>query len=293
VDVAGRLARAFAALPADTTRVLDRITARLGVSIGTSGIRVALAHRPAAPALDADQARQLISELLDVPAALHAEDDGLTVVCFDEFQDLLTADGQLDGLVRSVIQHHGDAAAYVYAGSAPSLIASLFSDRERPLYGQARPLELPPLPPAETARDISAALTADGLRAGPEVAQIVGFGGGHPQRTMLLAHHLYNLLADGVDDRLAPRALELALAETEDVHQAVWDALDRPSRAVALALADGQAPTGSRAAAEHRIARSTLQAALAKLVRAQQHVVRDESGPRLLDPLFAEWLRRR
>jgi hypothetical protein len=77
------------------------------------------------------------------------------------------------------------------------------------------------------------------------------------------------------------------------VHQAVWDALDRPSRAVALALADGQAPTGSRAAAEHRIARSTLQAALAKLVRAQQHVVRDESGPRLLDPLFAEWLRRR
>jgi len=228
-----------------------------------------------------------------VPAALHAEDGELTVVCFDEFQDLLTADGRLDGLVRSVIQHHGDAAAYVYAGSAPSLIAELFSDRERPLYGQARPLELPPLPEAETVRDVSVLLEADGLPAGPEVAQIVRFAAGHPQRTMLLAHHLYNLRAEGVAQGLAHEALERALVETQDVHQAVWDALDRPSRAVVLALADGQAPTGSRVAAEHRMPRSTLQAALAKLVAAQQHAVRDAGGPRLLDPLLAEWLRRR
>lgn len=293
VDVAGRLSRAFAALPADATRTLERLTSRLGITIGTGGITVGLSRRPAAPALDADQARTVIAELLDLPAALHAEDGGLTVVCFDEFQDLLTADGQMDGLVRSVIQHHGEAAAYVYAGSAPSLIASLFSDRERPLYGQARPLELPPLPGAEAARDISAVLGADGLPVGPEVAQIVAFAAGHPQRTMLLAHHLYNLLADGREDRLAHEALKRALHETHDVHQAVWDTLDRPSRAVVLALADGQAPTGSRVAGEHRIPRSTLQTALGKLVAAQQHAVRADGAPRLLDPLFAEWLRRR
>jgi uncharacterized protein len=44
------------------------------------------------------------------------------VVCLDEFQDLLVADDALDGLVRSVIPHHGQAAAYVFAGGQPSLM---------------------------------------------------------------------------------------------------------------------------------------------------------------------------
>jgi uncharacterized protein len=116
------------------------------------GIRVSLA--PAAARSPADEARAALLELLEVPLGLHQADGGLTVVCLDEFQDLLVADDALDGLVRSVIQHHGDAASYVFAGSQSSLMQLLFTDRERPFYGQARPLELPPLPLDEAARDI-------------------------------------------------------------------------------------------------------------------------------------------
>jgi hypothetical protein len=100
-----------------------------------------------------NEARVALLELLDVPLRLHEAGGGLTVVCMDEFQDLLVADA-LDGLVRSVIQHHGEAAAYVFAGSQPSLMRALFSDHERPFYGQARPLELPRLPVAEATADI-------------------------------------------------------------------------------------------------------------------------------------------
>jgi hypothetical protein len=107
---------------------------------------------------------------------------------------------------------------------------------------------------------------------------------------MLLAHHLYNLLADGHDGALAEIALERALEETADAHQAVWEALDRPDRAVAVALADGFSPTGQRAAREHAITRSSMQRALSRLLSDQQLLI---AGPRLLDPLFAEWLRRR
>ena len=177
--------------------------------------------------------------MLDVPRGLHEQDGGLTVVCLDEFQDLLVADDSLDGLFRSVIQHHAGAGAYVFAGSQPSLMRALFSDRERPFYAQARPLELPVLPADEAARDIEALLTADG----PEP---------------------------------------------------VWDSLGRTERIVLLALADGQAPTGSTVAAEHRIARSTLQDALERLVADERNVRRDEHGrPYALDPLLGEWLRRR
>jgi hypothetical protein len=47
-------------------------------------------------------------------------------------------------------------------------------------------------------------------------------------------------------------------------------------------------------AGEHRVARSTLREALERLLTDERRVQRDERGaPFLLDPLLAEWLRRR
>lgn len=293
-DAAARLAIAYEVLPADPGRSVARWRSRLGISATLGPVGAQLAPRPARPI---DDARTALLELLDLPRALAEADGDLTVVCFDEFQDLLVADDGLDGVVRSVIQHHGEAAAYVFAGSQPSLMRSLFSDQERPFFGQARPLELPPLPVAEAAADIARVLDDAGLLegAGAAVDEILAFTGGHPQRTMLLAHHLHDVLDSETDvDDPAREALELSLRETHDAHQAVWDALPRIERVVCLALADGQAPTGTRVAEEHRLARSTLQDALDRLVADGRQVHRAGDGtPGLLDPLLAEWLRRR
>jgi hypothetical protein len=292
-DVAARVAAAFSVLPNDPRRSVRRWAARLGISAQLAGVKLSLA--PSAVRPPADEARAALLELLDVPLRLHEQDGGLTIVCLDEFQDLLVADDSLDGLFRSVIQHHGGAASYVFAGSQPSLMRALFSDRERPFYGQARPLELPVLPADEAAWDVESLLAGDGLEADDVVDELLAFTGGHPQRTVLLAHHLYNVL-DSLQppEEPAAAAIELALAETRDAHQAVWDGLGRVERIVLMALADGQAPTGSRMAGEHRVARSTLQDALERLLADERNVARDERGrPYLLDPLLGEWLRRR
>jgi hypothetical protein len=292
-DAAARFAEAFARLPDDPRRSAKRWTARFGVDVSLPGVRLSIA--PSNERTTADEARAALLELLDVPVGLHQADGGLTVICLDEFQDLLVADDALDGLLRSAIQHHGPAASYLFAGSQPSLMRMLFSDRERPFYGQARPLELPMLPVDEAAGDIADLLAADGLDGGIAVDELLQFTRGHPQRTVLLAHHLYNLLDGGTPtSEAAAEAVALAIAETGDSHQAVWDSLSRVERVVVLTLAGGGAPSGSRVASEHRTPRSTLQDALARLLADEQHVHRDESGrPRLLDPLFAEWLRRR
>ncbi len=292
-DVAARVAQAFGELPTDPRRIVRRWAARLGVTARLPGVNVSFASAATRP--PGDEARAALLELLDVPLGLHEADGGLTVICLDEFQDLLVADDSLDGLVRAAIQHHGRAAAYVFAGSQPSLMRALFSDRERPFYGQARPLDLPPLPLDEAANDIEASLQADGLSAGRAVDELLAFTGGHPQRTVLLAHHLYNVLdrKERSEDPAA-EALDLAIAETSDAHQAVWDGIGRVERVVLIALADGQAPTGSRLSTEHRIPRSTLQDALERLVAEAQHVHRNRDGrAALLDPLLGEWLRRR
>ena len=292
-DVAARVIAAYSELPTDPTRVVRRWAARFSIDVSVPGVRIGFRQTPPRP--PTDEARAALLQLLDVPRELFEVDKNLTVICFDEFQDLLVADDSLDGLFRSVIQHHGEAAAYVFAGSQPSLMQALFSEYERPFYGQARPLELPPLPVDEAANDIEALITADGLEAGSAIDELLVFTGGHPQRTILLAYHLYDLLDRGQEgDDPAAAAIEVALEETRDAHQALWDALERNERVVLMALGDGRSPVGRTLADEHRIPRSTLQATVDRLVADQRHVQRDADGStHLLDPLLAEWLRRR
>jgi hypothetical protein len=292
-DAAARVIEAYSELPADPNRVVRRWAARFSIDVSVAGVRIGVGQSPPRP--PADEARNALLQLLDLPRVLNQADGELTVVCFDEFQDLLVADDALDGLFRSVIQHHGEAAAYVFAGSQPSLMRALFSEYERPFYGQARPLDLPPLPVDEAANDIEALFTADGLQAGSAIDELLVFTGGHPQRTILLAYHLYNLLDQGEEgDDPAVASIDVALKETRDAHQALWDPLGRNERVVLMALSDGHSPAGRTLANEHRIARSTLQATLDRLLADQRLVQRNADGrPYLLDPLLGEWLRRR
>ena len=182
---------------------------------------------------------------------------------FDEFQDLMVARKDLDGLLRSRIQYHGDAAAYVYAGSAPSMMRELFEGRERPLFGQADPLALGPLPLEAALDDLHRRFEAEQLTPGEALTQLVVFATGHPQRTMLLAYLLADQLALGnsATPALAEAVIDDALERTAPAHQTLWQQLGRSDRNVLAAVADGTAPTSRALAAEHRLGRTTLNAA--------------------------------
>ena len=53
--------------------------------------------------------------------------------------------------LRSHIQHQGEVASYVFAGSEQGLMQELFGAKERPLYGQAVPMRLGRLADADIA----------------------------------------------------------------------------------------------------------------------------------------------
>jgi hypothetical protein len=137
--------------------------------------------------------------LLAMPEMLATERRVLVV--FDEFQDLLTAGDDLDGLVRSHVQHHAGLASYCYAGSQASLLRALFEDRQRPLFGQAREVALSPFPVEEIADWVGERFAAAGrpLPAGSAPALAAA---GHPQRQVLGA------VAEGENRLLAAGSLE-------------------------------------------------------------------------------------
>jgi DNA polymerase III delta prime subunit len=310
-EVCARIASAYARLSDHRIRAhLDGIGSRLGLSLSTSGIGLTVGPRQRAPSYDASL--MATAELLDLPLRLFERDRRPTLVVFDEFQDLLSAGSTLDGLLRSHVQYHGDAATYIYAGSQPSLMRRLFTDRERPLYGQAEPLELTPLPIDDVLLELSERFAQLGEDPGEALAPLVVAAAGHPQRTMLFAHLLHRELgmreAGGTTLRDAPDAeglaladaiIELAVRQTSEGHHAVWDSLSSGKKAVLAAMADEIRPTGSRATERSGLSRATLQSALRELGQDGQHIARNHDGPtaagywRYVDPLFATWVAQR
>jgi hypothetical protein len=174
------------------------------------------------------------------------------------------------------------------------MMRELFDRQERPLFGQADPLTLDPLPIEETIGDLAARFAGEGLDPGDALGELVTFGAGHPQRSMLLAYLLADRLALGeaATPALATAVIDDALERTQPAHLALWGQLGRTERVLLAAVADGIAPTSRALAAEQGIARGTLEAAANRLAD-QGHLRRRPRGTTLVDPLLAEWLRRR
>jgi hypothetical protein len=310
-EVCARIANGYRRLDDHHARShVEGLSSRLGLSLSTSGIGLTIGPRQPAPPYEATL--MATAELLDLPLRLYERDHRATLVVFDEFQDLLTAGPTLDGLLRSHVQYHGDAATYIYAGSQPSLMRRLFTDRERPLYGQAEPLELTPLPVDEVLPEMADRFRQLGEDPGEALAPLMVAASGHPQRTMLLAHLLHRELGlreaggtslpdspDAEGLALADAIVNLALRQTSEGHQAVWDSLSAGKKAVLAAMADDIRPTGSRATERSGFTRATLQSALRELGQDGQHIARNHEGPtpagywRFVDPLFALWVGRR
>jgi hypothetical protein len=292
-DVARRFAAAYAHLDSRWMRAhLAAPLARIGLTLSAAGPGVSLALRPTNT--DASAAETILEQLLDQPRRLWEVDRVPTLVVLDEFQDLLVARNDLDAVLRARIQYHGDVAAYVFAGSEPSMMRELFDVRERPFFAQADPLELGPLPLDQSLADLGARFAAEGLDPGPALADLVVFAGGHPQRTMLLAYLLAERLEQGAEGvpALAAAVVDAAIDRSGAAHEALWRQLGRWDRAVLAAVADGVAPTSRALAREHGVSRRTLDLAAGRLVD-QGHVVRRPRATTLVDPLLAEWLRRR
>ena len=114
-DVTVRLERAYArhlkgAIRARVDQFLQRTG--IGLSLGVTGISARIQLDPKADPLPA------LHALLDLPLRLEQSGGYRALIAFDEFQDVQKVP-DLDGLIRSHIQYHGDVASYVFAGSEP------------------------------------------------------------------------------------------------------------------------------------------------------------------------------
>jgi uncharacterized protein len=244
--------------------------------------------------LGTSDAMQRLADLLDLPRKVLGGTGERTVILFDEFQDFLRAEGGLDGLLRSKIQLHGDAASYVFSGSEQSLLNEYFNSRKRPLFDQARPIVLGPLPSADLGDYISSRFEKTKKDPGEALNLVLDLVRGHPQRAMLVAHHLWECTpANGTATaETFDLALEQVDRETKERFEGTWHALAGTAnkRRVLKALAlSNETLYNRRTLQAFELNKGQAQSGEKGLV-GEGEVVRIDGRPAIVDPLLERWI---
>lgn len=287
-QMAAQIDRAYGSLPrGKLLRAADAVRRRggsFGFSAPVGGASVGVGGREAG--------ETLLLDALSLPARIHEKTGIRLMVAFDEFQVVLKAG--LDGLIRSVIQHHGDGVTYVFCGSHPGMMRELFSNRGRPFYGQATPLEIGRLEREPLADYIAGLFEATGKDAGLGLGPLLDRVDGHPQRAMLMAHLLWNETAPGgeADEEGWNRAVAAAWPYLQEKFEVSWDDTSRIEAGVLETLAAGeQSLTGKRARSEFGLPAGSAAPDAAKRLLDQGVLIRREEGSLTIDdPLFAWWI---
>lgn len=263
-------------------------TMRPSASIGAPGV----AGLQVSPVPEETGTERRLLAVLELPARTYERDGIRTVIVLDEFQDLLSAGAGADALIRSRVQHHGDCASYVFAGSHPSMMATLFDDRARPLYGFARPLALRPLPDDVLGEFISERFASGDRDVGSALELLLDACAGHPQRAMLLAHHLWQITSRGerADEQTWLMAVTAALGELHEAFQRGWDALTTNERRVLEIIATGAPLTAQATLQAHQIGKASALASRDSLVAAGELTEPGAGSARFTDPLYARWI---
>lgn len=285
-EFAVRFERAMGQLSGKVARTVRRLfgAGEVGVSLAPGvGFKATFGRR------DAPDPRSALHELLGALVTA-GETHGGVLLVLDEFQDVAPIEG-LDAILRSHLQHARDVAV-LFAGSRPSLLRALFEDRARPFYGQARLVEVGRLDPATAATIVTDAFDSTGKDAGDGGELLASFVDGHPQRLMLCAHVLWDLVDPGTvaSTEVVGAAFDKVREMTVLEHRAALDSLDRTHRDALRAVAAFGTPYARVVERTLGLGQGSARSALRALL-ADGLVEELESGWRVVDPLLADWIR--
>lgn len=228
--------------------------------------------------------------LLDTLVA--AASDQPTVLVFDEFPGIDRVDGAA-GLLRTKLQHHFQQIGIVFAGSQPSLMRAMFTEKAMPFYAQADLVTIHPFTLRAVTNIIDDGFASTGRDPGGLAAAIHAFAGGHPHRTMQLADAAWRASAPGAT--YTPQVWETALAavraNTDLANESVYSGFGSSEKTVLRLLASNESLFGASAELLG-LSAGSAQNAREKLL-ASGDITEDKGQLVLVDPLFADWMRRR
>lgn len=280
-DLVVRVDAALAETNGPMRRQLGSLAAAASINLGMFKVELA---RPAAQRPDPEGSLHLVLDLL-IQAAISQP----TVIVIDEFSGIAGVKGAA-GLLRTKLQHHVQDIGLLFAGSEPSAMAHMFTDRAQPFYAQADIVEIQPFSVADLDLIITEGFESTDRDPAGLAAQVHQFTGGHPYRAMQLADAAWNLTPpdESVSATCFGEALELVESATSSGLETLFSSFASSEQAVLRARSSdrpifggslelfGSSSGAVSAARDRLIADGTL-----------------DADSNLVDPLLAHWIRRR
>lgn len=284
-DLVLRLERAWAQYTPERLRptvVKILAAARAGVSISGSGFAVAMADSPAADPLSA------LRVILELPTQLAQREGERILIVLDEFQSVAGVP-EAESLIWQHAHQHLDAVSYLFSVGRPDIVPE---SQGRPSGRPVETLRLGRLPATELHEAIKKRFAAGNRDVAGVLDGLLTAGEGHPQRTMLLAHLLWQEVRMGTQatDDHWEATLKMALRLVAPEAQATMSGLSAGQRKVLRAVAEYGTPMAARALRTLGLPKTTAQKATPHLVAAG--LIEEMSrGWRVIDPLLARWIR--
>ena len=273
------------------------VTPEVRIEAGPPGGKLAVSFPGVRTARDA---ARLAEDVFALPGRLAARFGRPLIVALDEFQGIAAFDGgSVEQALRAAVQQQRQVG-YVFAGSEPTLMEQMIGPR-RPFYKAGPVIRLEKIPAEVFADAVEDRFRRTGLTPEPELgAAIVDLAGNLPYDVQRLAHETWDDMIKagarnvGLEDLHA--TLRRLLAEQQTLFEAVWERLTLAQRAVlrAVVLERGTEMLGTDTRVRHRLGgASSVQAALAALVRLDL-IAREANGRYVVvDSLTREWIARR
>lgn len=215
-------------------------------------------------------------------------------VVLDEFQEItrLKETGQIEGVMRGRIQ--GLKASFFFLGSRRGILLGLFSDRKRPFYQSALPMQLGPLPREDTVAFLETQFAGAGKSCpGVVGAMIAGHSACHPYYMQRLAREVFEISGVQATQQDVRQAMVHVLDTERYVFEAMLARLTTPQIRLLRTLAHGPAELLSREFLNRcGLAPSNVQYARERLREDDLIEKRDDGAWQVVDPVFASWLRK-
>lgn len=246
-----------------------------------------------------------LADALESLDALAAEVERPVALIIDEFQRVVKAEGlDAERQLRAIIQRH-QHVAYVFAGSAESMLLAMTGDHARPFYRLGSRRFLGPVPRADFRAHIVRGFGLIHLTIAPEAVEaVLELAGDVPYSVQRLANVAWRTaVVEGHGGEVGRDHIEAALAhllqtEAPDYGATLSELTPSQVKAlVAVARVGGAALTSSATARRFGLAQSTLRRGLEAL-EARNLIRRVYDGDptrryAFEDPFFREWVRRR
>ncbi|HEY3275164.1 MAG TPA: ATP-binding protein [Syntrophorhabdaceae bacterium] len=238
----------------------------------------------------------LLDETLTQFGEFTAKNENGFHVAFDEFQEItqLPDSLKIEGVMRSHIQSHSNVS-YFFIGSRRRLLVDIFNTSKRAFYKSAINYQLPPLPKKAAVEFIVERFLAAGKSCPEEIAgSVFDLVGGYPYYIQKIPYAIYEIAEEDVirPDDLA-KGVQQVHEDEKPVYESYLQALAPAQIRLLAAIAKEPAasPYSMEYMGRHNLGSiGGIQGALAKLT-ALDYIEKDEGTFRVVDPVFALWLK--